>query len=220
VSALGQFLTRRPRAPKHGSDEQLAAAIATLPPDHPVNLPLPATVTTAEIRGLANAMHPQGPAAPSFTPTARDLANTRPFPAPVTARGTHARATPRHVQQDDGTLRRVRDRLLDLPDAPLSRADRFTADMRAPRKGGLPVFRQVAHKIGWCGLDEDPAPVMAPGQRSMAAWHEEARDAIDARFTEAQAEIRQFLAERDRRESRVRAAADAALALGYPGGTL
>ncbi|HMH90783.1 MAG TPA: hypothetical protein VK586_06810, partial [Streptosporangiaceae bacterium] len=137
MSALGQFLTRRPRAPKHGSDEQLAAAIATLPPDHPVNLPLPATVTTAEIRGLAEAMYP--PAAPSFTPTARDLANTRPFPAPASrpVRGTHARTTPRHEQQSPGTLRRVRDRLRDLPDAPLSRADRFTADMRAPRKGGL-----------------------------------------------------------------------------------
>jgi hypothetical protein len=200
VNALSQFLGRRPHGSRHGAPETPMPANAAPLLNAPVSLP---------------------PLAPTFTPTARHLASTQPFTAASPAvRGTHARTAPRHVQQDDGTLRRVLDALRDLPAAPLSRADQFTADMRAPRKGGLPVFRAVAHAVGWCGLDGDPAPVMAPGQRSLAAWHQEARDAIDARFAEAQAEIRHVLAERDRRESRIRAAADAALALGYPGGTL
>jgi hypothetical protein len=217
VNALGHFLTRRPRPPKHGSDEQLAAAIAKLPPDHPVHMPLPYPVP-AEGRGLAAAMHPQ---APSFTPAARSLANTREFAAAASpaGRGTHARTTPRHVQQERSTLERVRDRIRDLPAAPLSRAEQFTADMRAPRKGGLPVFRQVAHKIGWCGLNEEPAAVvLAP--HSAERWEHHGLALIALQAEAAQAELRGIVAKQDRYEARVRDAADAALALGYPGSAL
>jgi hypothetical protein len=221
VNALGHFLTRRPRGPKHGSGEQLMAAIATLPPDHPVHMPLPATAVPADLRRYAEAMHPQ---APTFTPTARNLANARPFPAPASAavRGAHARTTPRHVQQDDGTLRRVRDGLRDLPAAPLSRAEQFTADMRSPRKGGLPVFRQVAHKIGWCGLNEEySVAVLSPrGAERLKHWEQDCLHVIAAQVKTARIEISGTLAELDRYEARLRAAADAALALGYPGEAL
>jgi hypothetical protein len=207
VNALSQFLTRRRGAAKHGSDEQFPAAIATLPADHPVNMPLPAPVLTAGVRDIANAMHPQA----------------QPFTAPAghAARGAHARTTPRHAPPDGGTLLRVRDRLRDLPAPPLSREQQFAADMRSPRKGGLPIFRSLASpsRLGWCGLNEEylVAPLVMHGTE---VWERHARDVIDARFAEAQAELRGTVAEQDRHETRVRDAADAALALGYPGEAL
>jgi hypothetical protein len=147
MNSLAQFLTRRRGAPKHGSDEQPAMPANAAPsPESPVSAPL---------------------AAPTFTPTALNLANTREF----TVHGTHARTAPRHVQQDGSTLLRVRNALRDLPDAPLSRADRFAADMRSPRKGGLPVFRYVASRttgLGFCSLNEDYLPLAVPGAPSAA----------------------------------------------------
>lgn len=197
-----QFLNRFVRAPKHAAAEAPAAfPPGTAVPDFTAPVPLPA---------------------PTFTPVIREPANTRPFPAPAsrTVRGAHARTAPKRPRQDDSTLRRVLDGIRALPDAPVSRADRFTADMRAGHKGGLPVFRFVAHKIGWCGLDEDPVPVMAPAERSMDVWHEQARVAIDAQVQAARAEISGTLDVLNRYEVRRRAAADAAISLGYPGSDL
>jgi hypothetical protein len=201
MNSLAQFLTRRRGAPKHGSDEQPAMPANAAPsPDSPVSMPL---------------------AAPTFTPTALNLANTREF----TVHGTHARTAPRHVQQDGSTLLRVRNALRDLPDAPLSRADRFAADMRSPRKGGLPVFRYVATRIGlgWCGLNEDYLPLAVPSPRGaerLKHWEHDCLHVIAAQVKTARIEISGTLAELDRYEARRRTAADAALALGYPGGTL
>lgn len=50
---------------------------------------------------------------------------------------------------------------LTAPDWPVaepagSRADRFTADMRMAKRGGLPVFRQAARRAGWSGLNREP----------------------------------------------------------------
>jgi hypothetical protein len=166
VNALSQFLARRPRGPKHASDEQLAAAITTLPPDHPVHMPLPATAVPPEIRALERAMYPQ---APTFTP------NARPFPAaapPVTvAQGSHARTGRQHVPQPQELLQRVLDGIHAIPPKPSAV---FAADFRT-----LPCFRGAARAAGWCALQ------MGHG----------------------------YVAHR-------RDAADAALALGYPGGTL
>lgn len=212
MSAL-KFLTRRPRAPKHGTGQPAMPANAA---PSPASMPLSAPVATAETA------YPQ---APSFTPNADNLANTQPFTAPPIARGAHVRATPRREQQDNAMLRRVRDGIQALPPAPLSRAGQFAADMRSPRKGGLPVFRSVASRtaglgLGFCGLGEDYRPLAVPGKRSMELWSEQAKDAADALLAEAQAELRGTLAEQGRYEARRRVAADAALALGYPGETL
>jgi hypothetical protein len=220
-----QSLARRIRAPKHGTNKAAAselAALAALPPDRPVNMPLPAPVTTAEIRGLANAMYPQ---APTLTPSARDLANTRPFHAPAgrhVAPGTApVRPVPRHVQQDGSTLLRVRDRLRDLPAAPLSRQEQFTADRRSPRKGGLPIFRHLTgpKKYGSCGLDEEylAAP---PAMHGAEIWEQDSLNLIAAWVKTARIEIDGTLAGLGRHEARRRDAADAALALGYPGEAL
>lgn len=204
-----QMLTRRPRAPKHGSDEQLLPANAAPSPDSPASTPLAAPV-----------LAPQGP---TFTPNALNLASTQPFSAdapPVTvAQGGHARTVRRHEQQEPGTLRRVRDGLRDLP---LSRADQFTADLQKAEDGGIPVFRWVVARRGFCGLDEEyPVAVLSPrNAERLRHWEQDCLHVIAAQVKTARIEISGIFAERDRYETRVRAAADAALALGYPGGTL
>jgi hypothetical protein len=225
VNGLGHFLTRRPRAPKHGSDEQLLAAVAALPADHPVSMPLPAPVLTPDLRSYAEAVHPQEPAGPTFTPNARNLASTSPFPAPAPApashavRGTHVRSAPRRARHDDGTLLRVRDRIRDLP---LSRAGQFTADLQKAGNGGLPVFRAVVAARGFCGLDEEylPAPLAMHGTQIWERWEQDSRRAIAAQARTAQMEIRGRRGEADLYEARVRDAAGAAAALGYPGEAL
>lgn len=213
MNSFAQFLTRRRGAPKHVSDEQLAAAIATLPPDHPVNMPLPAPVTTAEIRRLAEVMYP--PAAPTFTPTARNLANTAPFPAaapPVTvAQGSHARTGRQHVPPSGELLRRVRDGIQALPPTP---AAVFAADFRT-----MPNFKATARAVGWCGLHMGRQP-SAWARYSAKRWHEQGLAVIAAQTEAARAELRHAVTEWAQREARVRAAADAALALGYPGSAL
>jgi hypothetical protein len=69
----------------------------------------------------------------------------------------------------------------------LSRAEEFTADMA--HTTGLPIFRRVARKRGWCGLNEEfPAATLSP----LGAWRLEEREqdlldviAADARACQA-----------------------------------
>lgn len=173
------------------------------------------------------------PRAATFTP--RPAAATQPFPAPAPAvsetampanaaaapapapaaplavpQGSHARAGRRHVPQPPALLERVRDGIRDLPPAP---AALFASDFR------MPGFRATARQVGWCGLHMAPAPA---GWQvwTVDRWHRQARAAIAAQADAAYAEIVHYLAERGRREERLREAADAAPALGYPGGVL
>lgn len=211
-----QFLSRFGRTPKHATYEQRLAALKALPADHPVNMPLPAPVLTAEIRGLEAAMYPQGPAAPSFTPNARNLANTSPFPAdaaPVAvSQGSHARTGRRHVPPARELLERVLDGIQAIPPTP---AAVFADDFRT-----MPNFRATVRTAGWCSLHMGRQAPSGRARYSVKRWHEQALAAIAAQTEAARAELRHAVAERDRREARVRAAADAAIALGYPGSAL
>jgi hypothetical protein len=217
MNSLAQFLTRRRGAPKHGSDEQPAMPANAAPsPDSPVGAPLAAPVLAADIRDYAEAMRLQGP---SFTPGAGSLANAQPFtaaapPFPV-AQGSHARTGWRHVPQSGELLQRVLDGIQAIP---LSRAGQFTADLQKAKDGGLPVFRATVVKCGFCDLDEEYlVPPLA--MHGTQAWTKLAEE-IDNRFDATQAELGGTIAEQDRYEARRRVAADAAIALGYPGGTL
>lgn len=123
--------------------------------------------------------------APTFTALPPTLRQT----APIRITGRHAQvrpvlpvrtagpapATPRRPPADVANLRRVRDAIRDIPvDAPdpnLSRAEKFTADMR--HTTGLPIFRRVARRRGWCGLNEEfPLATLSP----LGAWRLEERE--------------------------------------------
>jgi hypothetical protein len=169
--------------------------------------------------------------APTFTPT---LARTE----PIRITGRHAQvrpvlpvripgpapATPRLLPVDDEGLRRVRDAIRDIPvDAPdpnLSRAEKFTFDMR--HTTGLPIFRLVARKRGWCGLNEErpPAAWSPLGAWRLAELEQDLLNAIAAGTKTARIEVggtwealaRQTATERGWRGTR------AATGLGYPDG--
>jgi hypothetical protein len=205
MNLLRNLLARR-RAPRPGSDDTaLLAALRTPPADHPVNMPLPAPVMAPpEIRVLAEAYWQT--AQPTFT--ARPAAETGPILAVLSGRhATDARPAPRPVPN-----------AVPAPAPALSREARFAADMAGPRRGGLPLFRKTVRKTGWCGLHaEHPATVPAMRSTGHQEW-DRSLALIAEQYEAAWAEIGYGLAEWRLRERRVRAAADAAAALGYPGG--
>ncbi len=96
-------------------------------------------------------------------------------------------------QQEGATHVSVRAARIRRADAPVpeagpapSRAERFIADMRF--RGGLPLFRQVAHKTGWCGLDTDHA-WQEWVRWSTEGWAERERELLDAAYREARAQV-------------------------------
>lgn len=98
------------------------------------------------------------------------------------------------------------------------RVTRFTADAR--KRGGLPAFRAAglaryrAVGCAWAGLDSlTPAGEWVPWPAGQWA---QAMAAIGAQAEAARAEIGHHHAGQRQQEARIRAAADAAPALGYP----
>lgn len=248
-----RFLPRR-RAPRHLSEAALAEAISKLPPDHPVHRPMvvpsyrggrigyemsdgsplpgspPAagkpylTAPLAVVREAVDALPVEEAPSPKFTPAAGEAA---PGPYP-------ARPPRRHVPQAADLYARVLHGLEALPvpgarPAPDYRecAARFTADVRSPRSGGLPLFKQTAREIGrrdgmpvnWCGLDEI-RPVGRHVRWSTAGWARQTAERIATAAEAARAEIARMADELARQEKRIREAADVAPDLGHPGGDL
>ena len=144
-------LARRVRSARHGSTETPAIAA-----------PLPAPVAT-----FTPSSHPMlrktapiriGRHAGQETSHGHMVLPVRiPGPGP---------AHPRPPAAGDAELRRVRDGILGV-----SRADRFTADMR--HTTGLPIFRKVAAGRGWCGLNEEHPP---QSWSPLGAWHLEEQE--------------------------------------------
>ena len=108
------------------------------------------------------------------------------------------------------------------PETARQRASRFTADARKPRSGGLPLFRATGRARGWAGLDSLTLPGQWAGQ--WAPWPDgqwaQAMAATAAQAEAARAQIGHYHAGRQQQEARIRDAADAAPALGYPGEAL
>lgn len=244
-----RFLPRR-RAPRHLSEAALTEALATLPPDHPVHRPIPVpsfaggrpgvvmsdgsplpttgkpylTAPFAAVREVVDALPVEEPPAPSFTPAAEP-------PAP----GPYPAIPPRwHVPETTDQYTRLLHGLEAIPvpgarPAPdyRARAARFTADVRKPRSGGLPLFRQTAREMGrreglpvnWCGLDEI-RPVGRHVRWSTAGWARQTAEGIATAAETARAEVARMADELAAQEKRIRDAADTALALGHPGGDL
>lgn len=167
-------------------------------------------------RGSAEPPAPVLLPAPTFTPMSREIRQTRPIHISNGRHTAHGPGLPRRTPglpgaiphrppADDGTLRRVRDGIrgipVDAPDPDLSRADRFAADMRMPKRGGLPLFRLVARKRGWCGLNEEHPP---ESWSPLGAWHlaEQEQDILSAIATgtntaRVEARARQIATEQD-----------------------
>ena len=102
-------------------------------------------------------------------------------------------------------------------DPAASRADQFIADMRMAKRGGLPLFRQVAREVGWRGLNEErPAPGPALGRPGrLDDWEADSRNLIAAWVKTARIEIDGTCEALARREAQFRAEADAAFGLGH-----
>jgi hypothetical protein len=194
-----QSLTRRVRLPGH------SVGVAAMPANAAA-LPGPAgrkpyqTAPIAVVRESIAALPVEEPPAPRFT--RRHV----PEAAELYARVLHGlRALPVPAPEPEPDWR--------------ARAARFTADMRKPRGGGLPLFRQTGLAVGWCGLEEI-RPAGRHARWSTDRWARQAVAAIATATEAARAEIGHTADELTRQEQQIRDAADAALALGYPGGAL
>lgn len=250
-----RFLPRR-RAPRHLSGAALTEAIAKLPAEHPVHRPVPVpsfaggrpgmvmpdgspvpivgsapargkpylTAPLAVVREVVDALPVEEPLFPTFTPAAAPAA---PGPYP-------ARPPEWHAPETAGDYRRLLHGLEAIPVPPRPpapdwrvRAAAFTADVRRPRSGGLPLFRATAREIGrreglpvnWCGLDEI-RPIGRHVRWSTAGWARQTAERIATAAEAARAEIAHVADELARQEKRIRAAADVAPDLGHPGGDL
>jgi hypothetical protein len=173
-------------------------------PANAAPLPAPAATFTPRPR-------PVSPTGPIHVPYGRHLAPAAERPP----RGPQAEPRPaprRHVPAARDLYERVLAGVAAIP-VPDERAAAFTADAR--RRGGLPLFRAVGKDLGWAGLDSV----------RLASWPAArlARESLSGTFAQTEAarsEIWHAFSDADRREKRLRAAADAAPALGYPGGSL
>lgn len=213
-----QSLTRRVRHPRHSVPVMSANAAP---------LPAPTFTPAAALRATG----------PIHIPYGRHLAPSHQRPVPA---GTEAVTTLRRVlgglqnlpaadaprtgnvrRKFEAELRREFGDLLAPAPAPApvpSRAEQFTADMR--HKGGLPIFRSVAHDLGWSGLNEDwraPAPVMS-GFTSWGDWEHDSLHVIAAQSKTARIEIDCAVSDLRRHEERLRTAADVAHVLAEPAG--
>jgi hypothetical protein len=228
-----QNLARRVRAPKHGAGEASLPA-NTAPVPVPAPLPAPTFTPAAPLTETRPVHVPSGRhAAPaparqeSRRPAldgdrllrVRDGLLAHPGAAP-------GAAVPDRQQFEAEVQEAFRAAMRPVPDAPApapaparARAARFTADMRKARSGGLPLFRETGLALGWCGLDS-LTPAGQYARWSTDRWARQAMARIAAQTVAAKSEISHDFAELGERYTRAWAAADTALALGYPGSDL
>jgi hypothetical protein len=205
-------LARRVRPARHAEAGTVMPANAAAAPRVAATGPMPAPV-----------------AAPSFTPAPdpRLARATGPMPAPpagppafVAAHGSHARSGRPGSAASAETLGRALEAL--------RRPSRGTALLRDRRD--LPLMRAVAREAGWRALVPNPrvdslkaAPAQYAGY-SLERWQSQALAIADFAARQAIAELRRRGADYDHRETVIRlrrqVAAEAAGALGYPGGDL
>lgn len=229
-----QNLARRVRAPKHGRGEEAMPANVVLA-DSPVPLPAPTFTPADPIRETRPIHVPSGRhAAPGRQEPRRPAVSVTDLRRVSAGLLAHSGAAPDAAVPDRqqfeaevqaafrSAMRPSRAGAAPEPETAAARAARFTADMRKARSGGLPVFRATGLARGWCGLDTlAPAEtVPAPPRWSTDRWAQQAMAAIAAQTGKAQAEISRDFDAVAERCARVWEAADAALALGYPGEAL
>lgn len=196
ITNLAPRLARRVRSARHGAPVPVAAIAAPLPaptftPTLARTEPIRITGRHAQVRPVLPVRTPGPPPATPRQPVADDARMLRVLDG---IRGVKTGTVPEGIRRDQlsayvnaesvapggeaSFIARVGEITVTSHDrkpaeaAPeLSRAEEFTADMR--HTDGLPIFRRVARKRGWCGLNEErPPETLSP----LGAWRLEERE--------------------------------------------
>lgn len=154
----------------------------------PVTAPMQAVRDNVRVPSPAEVLGAPGPAPASPTRLLR-VATTDPAVLAEALEGLRQldfAAVDAAREVEGATYASVRAASAEPPAPAPSRSAGFVADMR--HRGGLPLFRQTAREVGWCGLEAE-TPWQGWAQWSTEGWARRERELADAALRNARAVV-------------------------------